>query len=145
MERSQRPLGLCHSLPTCLCWSPWGDLHKHPLLSGHSSCSAAWRAPGMQAERSWFSIQLSQRLNMWPSVPWSSHVKTKPEFKTRNALRTRCSSWAKPFWVNILQRSQITAFQTLGICVYWNVYKILLFLDNRFTLQKSSRLKLIMH
>lgn len=77
-------------------------------------------------------FQLSQRLNMWPSVTWSSYVKTKTEFKTRNTLTTRCFIWAKPFWVNILQRAQIISFQTSGICIYLNVYKILLFLDNRF-------------
>lgn len=82
-------------------------------------------------------FQLSQRLNMWPSVTWSSYVKIKTEFKTRNTRRTRCSIWAKPFWVNILQRTQIISFQTLGICIYLNVYKILLFLDNRFILQKN--------
>lgn len=80
-------------------------------------------------------FQLSQRLDVWPSDTWSSPVKIKIEFKSRNyTLRTRCSSWAKPFWVNTLQRAQIIPLQTLGICIYLNIYKILLFLDNGFML-----------
>lgn len=66
-----------------------------------------------------------------------SMSKPKPSLKMRNALGTRCSTGSKTFWVNILQRAQIISLQTLGMCIYLNIYKIWLFLDNRFILQKK--------
>lgn len=100
------------SLSTEAVAAPYPTRHLGPELLGMVQRAAALfpahRAEGTQAACAQFTPPAeSGAPYIWPSVSWSSPVKTKAGCETGNALGTRCFTGVKPFWVNTLQRAQI--------------------------------------